>query len=188
MEIRSNNAQTFTGFKLLHKTADAAKTLTEDIMKINDDSVKATGEKLTKLRQECMDLFHKDIIEPLKEIKSDVIYDAADKRITVVSPNAEQQLTIRRGKIAPLHPSIRTIVQYPVESDTGFYTVDYGKRELAEQAAKDVQWNIHSDFVKAREIAKYFDALEAQKAADLAVKNAEEKMIEDAANKLFEIL
>lgn len=189
MEIKAiNNSQAFTGFKISNKTRTGVAEFIEDIAGSFVDKTKR-AEEYKKYQKEIVDELGKKIIEPLKKVNAEVEY--ANGRIFVRNANGSKTVELDRGKVAPLHPQEYTVVQYPTKG-TGAdccVKVNYGTREAAEGAAKEVAYRgAFGDLIKAREIAKYFDTLDAKALASDAAVTAYKNHLNSLADDVLNLL
>ncbi len=183
MEINSvNNAQSFTGFKLTNKTKKSAARLIEDLTSDFVDKEKRI-DQYKKVQSDITKRLQEEIIEPLKKVKAEVEYD--DGRIFVKSADGTQNVEIARGKVSALHPNEYTVVQYPVKGSQGYVKVDYGTREAAEKAAKSMFYGPFGDFMKARDIAKHFDNIDAKKLLSETARTEYQKGLDSLADDLL---
>ena len=186
MEISMDNAQTFTGFKLTNKTKQGAAKLIEDISSKFVDK-EGRADQYKQFQANITQALQERVINPLKEIKAEVEYN--DGRIFVRSADGSKSVEIDRGKVAPLHPQEYTVVQYPIKGDKSCVKVDYGTRGAAEEMAKDfILGGPFGDLLKAKEIAKHFDSIDAKKVlADNAI-SAYQKNLDTLAGGLLDSL
>lgn len=184
MEINSvNNAQSFTGFKITNKTRQGAAKLIEDLTS-NFVDKERRADLFRKHQAEVCERLKEEVIEPLKKVKAEVEYN--DGRIFVRNADGTRTVELDRGKVAPLHPQEYTVVQYPIKGEEVCIKADYGTRDEARKMAENIQFQgPFSDLLKAREIARHFDNIDAKKLVSETARTEYQKGLDSLADNLL---